>query len=112
MNFYNRAIELKNETIKNRRFVHKNAEAGLELPITKKYVKDKLTEYGLEPIECGKGIISVIGKGEPIILLRADMHLLTRFRAQTTPSSLMVRKSQSTKSPMQTTSPGVSSVLM
>ena len=76
MNFYNRAIELKNETIKNRRFVHKNAEAGLELPITKKYVKDKLTEYGLEPIECGKGIISVIGKGEPVILLRADMDAL------------------------------------
>ena len=76
MNFYNRAIELKNETIKNRRFIHKNAEAGLDLPATKKFVKDKLTEYGLKPIECGYGIISVIGKGEPIILLRADMDAL------------------------------------
>ncbi len=35
MNYYERALELKDETIANRRHIHKNAETGLDLPKTK-----------------------------------------------------------------------------
>ena len=39
MNYYERALELKDETIANRRHIHKNAETGLDLPKTKAYEK-------------------------------------------------------------------------
>lgn len=54
MDFYKRALELKDETVADRRYIHQNAETGLELPKTKAYVMDKLKEYGLDPVECGK----------------------------------------------------------
>ena len=41
MNYYERALELKDETIANRRHIHKNAETGLDLPKTKAYVMEK-----------------------------------------------------------------------
>ena len=40
MDFYKRALELKDETVADRRYIHQNAEAGLELPKTKAYVLD------------------------------------------------------------------------
>ena len=46
MDFYKRALELKDETVADRRYIHQNAETGLELPKTKAYVMDKLKEYG------------------------------------------------------------------
>ena len=79
MDFYKRAVELKDETIENRRYIHKNAETGLKLPKTKAYVMDKLKEYGLEPEECGEGVTALLGKGGKVLLLRADM---THFRCR------------------------------
>lgn len=76
MNYYERALELKDETIANRRHIHKNAETGLDLPKTKAYVMEKLTEYGLEPKECGYGVTATLGKGGKVLLLRADMDAL------------------------------------
>lgn len=76
MNYYERALELKNETIANRRHIHKNAETGLDLPKTKAYVMKKLTEYGLEPKDCGYGVTATLGKGGKVLLLRADMDAL------------------------------------
>lgn len=76
MNYYERALELKNETIQNRRYIHTNAETGLELPKTKAYVMKKLKEYGLKPQECGYGVTATLGKGGKTILLRADMDAL------------------------------------
>ena len=38
MDFYKRALELKDETVADRRYIHQNAETGLELPKTKAYV--------------------------------------------------------------------------
>lgn len=73
MNYYERALELKDETIANRRHIHKNAETGLDLPKTKAYVMEKLTEYGLEPKDCGYGVTATLGKGGKVLLLRADM---------------------------------------
>ena len=76
MNYYERAVELKDETIANRRHIHKNAETGLDLPKTKAYVMEKLTEYGLEPKDCGYGVTATLGKGGKVLLLRADMDAL------------------------------------
>ena len=76
MNYYERALELKDETIANRRHSHKNAETGLDLPKTKAYVMEKLTEYGLEPKDCGYGVTATLGKGGKVLLLRADMDAL------------------------------------
>ena len=53
MDFYERALELKEETIENRRYMHQHAETGLYLPKTKEYVMNKLQEYGLDPKPCG-----------------------------------------------------------
>ena len=76
MNYYERALELKDETIANRRHIHRNAETGLDLPKTKAYVMEKLTEYGLEPKDCGYGVTATLGKGGKVLLLRADMDAL------------------------------------
>ena len=76
MNEYKRALELKEETIANRRFFHENAENGLHLPETKAFVMKKLKEYGIEPVECGEGVTATIGNGGKVILLRADMDAL------------------------------------
>ena len=73
MDFYKRALELKDETVADRRYIHENAEAGLELPKTKAYVMDKLKEYGLDPVECGEGVTAMLGNGGKVLLLRADM---------------------------------------
>ena len=76
MNYYERALELKDETIANRRHIHKNAETGLDLPKTNAYVMEELTEYGLEPKDCGYGVTATLGKGGKVLLLRADMDAL------------------------------------
>ncbi len=36
----------------------------------------RLTEYGLNPERCGEGVTALIGQGEPVLLLRADMDAL------------------------------------
>lgn len=76
MDYYKRAVELKDETIQNRRYIHTNAEVGLDLPKTKAYVIEKLKEYGIEPKECGHGVTATIGTGGKVFLLRADMDAL------------------------------------
>ena len=76
MNYYERALELKDEIIASRRFFHTNAEVGLNMPKAKAYVMEQLKAYGIEPQECGHGVMATIGKGGKCILLRADMDAL------------------------------------
>ena len=76
MNYYKRALELKDEIISHRRYFHKNAEVGLYMPKAQAYVMEKLSEYGLEPKLCGYGVSATVGKGGKVILLRADMDAL------------------------------------
>lgn len=65
--------------IESRRWLHAHAETGFDLTETKEYVREKLIEFGCEPIDCGKaGLVTTIGgnsKGKTF-LLRADMDAL------------------------------------
>ena len=45
MNYYERALELRAQTLSHRRFFHKNAEVGLSMPKATAYVMEKLAEY-------------------------------------------------------------------
>lgn len=77
MDFYDRALELNSELIENRRFLHRHAEVGMRLLMTKAFVMGKLKEYGLEPRTCGEGVTAVLGDGKgKVLLLRADMDAL------------------------------------
>lgn len=73
-----RAKELEAEIIENRRYIHKHAEIRNELENTCRFIKEKLLDMGLEPIDIGTcGISVLIGKKEgKVILLRADMDAL------------------------------------
>lgn len=78
MNYFERANELKNELSIYRRYIHKNAEVGMELPNTCEYVMSRLIEMGYEPkIIGGSGVTAIVGNGQgKTILLRADMDAL------------------------------------
>ena len=76
MNYYERALALREETVAHRRYFHTNAEVGLIMPKAKAYVMEKLAEYGLEPKECGHGVTATVGSGGKCIMLRADMDAL------------------------------------
>ena len=73
MNFYKKALELKNETIAHRRFLHENAEVGLNMPKAVNYVCEELRSIGLNPQKCGGGVTATLGDGKPLLRLRADM---------------------------------------
>ena len=60
MDFYQRALELNEETVAHRRYLHQNAEVGLHMPKAIAYITEKLTEYGLEPRPCGHGVTVLI----------------------------------------------------
>ena len=76
MNYYERALALKDETIAHRRYLHQNAEVGLDMPKAKAYVKQVLAGCGIESKDCGYGVTATIGSGGKCILLRADMDAL------------------------------------
>ena len=40
MDFYDRAQELKKELVENRRYLHKHAEVGMRLLVTKAFIKE------------------------------------------------------------------------
>ena len=70
---------IKEDIISYRRTIHKNPEVGAELPKTKKFVMEKLKEFGYEPKEiCESGIVATIEGSKPgkTFLLRADMDAL------------------------------------
>ena len=77
--FIEQAKLIKEEIIGYRRTIHSNPEVGQELPKTKKYVMDKLVEFGYSPEEiCESGIVATIKGNKPgkTFLLRADMDAL------------------------------------
>jgi amidohydrolase len=76
MNYYERACQMKDQLVEARRYLHTNAELGLDMPKARAYVTEKLTEYGLAPKSCGQGVTATIGQGGKVLLLRADMDAL------------------------------------
>ena len=77
MDFYKRALELREETVRHRRWMHSNAEVGLDMPKAQAYVMEQLKKYGLEPRACGHGVTAELGqKTGKTLLLRADMDAL------------------------------------
>lgn len=78
--FLKRAQELEASMKSDRHYLHQNAEVGFDLPITTKYVMDRLQEIGLEPKEiCKSGVTALIEgkKTGKTYLLRADMDALS-----------------------------------
>lgn len=76
MNFYEKALEYREETIAHRRWFHQNAETGLHMPEGQAYVLETLKSYGINARKCGYGVTATIGKKGKCILLRADMDAL------------------------------------
>ena len=81
MSILNRAREVQEDTVANRRHLHENPELGYELVETSAYVRKKLEEYGYtaedmdEVIE--NSIVVTVGKGQgKTVMLRADMDAL------------------------------------
>lgn len=77
--FLTRAKQLQDSMCKDRHYLHQNAEVGNDLPVTTKYVMDRLREIGLEPKEiCKSGVTALIQGKKPgkTYLLRADMDAL------------------------------------
>ena len=76
MNYYERALALKDETIAHRRYFHTNAEVGLNMPRGQAYVLAELRKLGIDAAPCGHGVTATVGKPGKCILLRADMDAL------------------------------------
>ena len=77
IDFKKEALEIKDEVVANRRYLHRNAEGGFDLPNTLAFVSEKLKEMGLEPQKCGRaGLTVTIGSGDKCVLLRGDMDAL------------------------------------
>jgi len=76
MNYYERALALKDETIAHRRYFHTNAEVGLNMPKGQAYVLAELRKLGIDAAPCGHGVTATVGKPGKCILLRADMDAL------------------------------------
>lgn len=76
MHYYQRALALQEQTVAHRRYLHYNAEVGLDTPKARAYVTKALADCGIEAQPCGHGVTATIGSGSPCILLRADMDAL------------------------------------
>ena len=76
MNYYERAVALKDETIAHRRWFHTNAEVGLNMPKAQAYILEELGKLGIDAKPCGHGVTATLGKGGKVLLLRADMDAL------------------------------------
>ena len=76
MNYCERALTLKEETVAHRRWFHANAEVGLHMPKGQSYVLEELKKLGIDAKPCGHGVSAILGKQGKCILLRADMDAL------------------------------------
>ena len=69
-----RAKELQEQMVIDRRALHQMPEYGFEMDQTVAYVKNRLTDMGIDYQEMGDhGLVAVLGRGEHCFMLRADM---------------------------------------
>lgn len=67
------------DLISTRRYLHTHPGTGFDISETVAYVKEKLTEMGYEPKECGKaGLVALAGGKKPgkVFMIRGDMDAL------------------------------------
>ena len=79
MDILKRAQEIQPEVVANRRYLHRHPELGFALDNTVRFVKEKLTEMGYTPVDCGDhGVVATVGgkHGGKCILIRGDMDAL------------------------------------
>lgn len=78
MSYVERAQELSEKMVQDRRFLHQHPEVGMELPEACGYVMQRLTEMGYEPRRLGGGVTADLCGAKPggTFLLRADMDAL------------------------------------
>ncbi|HOV94631.1 MAG TPA: M20 family metallopeptidase [Spirochaetales bacterium] len=65
--------------VNHRHYLHRHAELGMDLPVTKAYVIEQLTKMGYEPKEiCPSGLVATVGKNKSgkTFLIRGDMDAL------------------------------------
>lgn len=77
--FLERANELHDELVINRRFCHQHAGIGFEIDTVVEYVEEQLKSYGYQPEKIGlNGLTCTAGDANkgPVMLLRADMDAL------------------------------------
>lgn len=73
------AASMQEILVQHRRYLHRHAELGMDLPVTTAYVIEQLTKMGYEPqVICPSGIVALVGKKKTgkTFLLRADMDAL------------------------------------
>lgn len=78
MSYLQRAQELYDQMVSDRRYLHQHPEVGMELPETTEYVIKRLSEMGCQPQQLGGGVTATV-TGNPqgkVFLLRADMDAL------------------------------------
>ena len=78
-NILKEANALQEVIVRDRRYFHKNAEIGHDLPITTEYVLKRLREMGYEPeLITDSAIVALVGGKKPgkTFLIRADMDAL------------------------------------
>jgi hippurate hydrolase len=67
------AEKLQDSLVQYRRYLHKNAEVGFDLPKTSAFVENTLRDMGYAVERCGKNaLVATLGGGN-CVLLRADM---------------------------------------
>ena len=78
MSILTEAQAMKNTLVEYRRCIHQHAETESNLPVTRAFVMEKLTEMGYEPKEIGGGITAIAGGKKPgkTFLIRGDMDAL------------------------------------
>lgn len=77
MSYLQRARQLRDMMVADRRYLHQHPEVGMDLPETADYVMKRLEQMGYEPRRLGGGVTAAVGapKGK-VFLLRADMDAL------------------------------------
>lgn len=81
MTIFERALQLQEEMVQHRRYLHQHAECGYDLPNTVRFVQEQLEAAGCKADRLGGGVVTVIGEPDagPTILLRADMDALPMY---------------------------------
>ena len=77
--FIQEAASIQEILVQHRRYIHRHAELGMDLLVTKAYVMEQLVKMGYEPREiCPSGIVAVAGKNTSgkTFLIRGDMDAL------------------------------------